>query len=49
MTSLANTEKNLLAGPLGITATGWQAGIALDEGIRAVYHWFLDNIDALRG
>jgi len=26
-----------------INALGWQAGIALDEGIRSTYQWFLEN------
>jgi GDP-L-fucose synthase len=31
-----------------MTNAGWKAKIGLEEGIRATYQWFLDNLDAVK-
>lgn len=31
-----------------LTASGWQAGIRLEEGLRDTYRWFIDNIELTR-
>lgn len=31
-----------------LSALGWRAGISLEEGLRATYEWFLQNVNTLR-